>query len=126
MHQTLDMRLDRLERTIRTLHQKVDSLLRAANLTMYLEIEQMADFTALNARVAKLTSVTESIKTMNDGLKVERDALKSEIESLKAADQIDQGAVDAAEASLATTNAVLDAIAAVASNTGGSTGGVTE
>ena len=86
----------------------------------------MADLAKLNERVSKLTTVTESIKTMNDGLMIERDALKAEIAALKAADQVDQTAIDEAEGKLATVNTVLDAIVAVASNTGGSMAGVDE
>lgn len=119
MHEILE-RLDRMEWKLDFLYDKIKEGITLSNIIIRKENIQMADFTALNARVAKLTSVTESIKTMNDGLKAERDALKAELETLKAADQLDQGAVDAAEAELATVNTVLDAIAAVASNTGGS------
>ena len=125
---TSNKRLDRLERMIAAIHPKLNSLLRAANLTIDLGLENMADFTSLNAKVSKLTSIAESEKAMNDGLKAERDVLAAKVTELMAADVADQVALDAANASLATVNATLEALTAVASNTpvdtGGSTGGV--
>lgn len=122
---TTNERLANLERMGRALHRKIDSLLIAANIELEMEFSQMADFSRLNANVTKLTDIAVSLKTMSDGLRAERDALKVELDTLKAADQLDQDAVDAAEASLATANATLAALTAVAVNTpvGGSVAG---
>ena len=105
-----------------------------ANSEYRRDMRTMADFSRLNEKVSKMTSIAESIKAMNDGLKTERDAAVAELAAVKAADQVDQAAVDAAEAKLAEVTAALEAITAVASgtpvvlppDTGGSTGGNTE
>lgn len=121
-------RFDRLERMGEALHSKINSLLRAANIDFLMEIRQMADFTALNAKVSKMSDLAASFKTMTDGLKAERDAARDELAAVKAADQVDQDAVNAAEAKLAEVTAALEAITAVATGTpvGGSVGGNTE
>ena len=121
---TSNKRLDRLERMIAAIHPKLNSLLRAANLTIDLGLENMADFTSLNAKVSKLASIAESVKAMNDGLKAERDALTAKVTELMAADVADQVALDAANANLAAVNATLEALTAVVDNTGVSTGGI--
>lgn len=106
-------RLDQLTR----IERMVAELLRRSGLELEMEFEQMADFSALNARVSKLTDIGASFKTMNDGLKAERDAARAELEKVKSDDAADQAAVDAAEAELAKVTAVLEALSAVASNT---------
>ena len=114
---TTNERLSRLERMVAALHPKINSLLRAANIEFLMELEQMAEFSKLNAEVSKNTDLIGSIKTMADGLKAERDAVKAELDALKAADALDQGAVDAAEEKLAAANAALEALTAVATGT---------
>jgi hypothetical protein len=51
------------------LHPKLNSLIRAANLEIDLELEQMADFTELVAKVEKIRGTAESTKTFIQGLK---------------------------------------------------------
>jgi hypothetical protein len=89
----------------------------------------MADFTALNAKVSKISDLAQSFKTMTDALKAQRDAALAELQTLKDADALDQSAFDAAESKLAEVTAALEAVTAVAAGTpvdpGGSTGGIT-
>lgn len=68
MTHTLDERIG-LERMVIALHGKVNSLLRAANLTIELEFSQMADFTELVAKVEKIRGVAASTNAFVAGLK---------------------------------------------------------
>lgn len=115
--------IDEVLEVVTRTERKVNALLRRSDTELDMEFQHMADFTALNAKVSKMTDLVGSIKAMNDGLKAERDAAVAELEAVKAADSVDQAAVDAAEAKLAEVTAVLEALTAVVNNTGGSIGG---
>lgn len=123
-----------------TREQKLNALLRnqrsmmhAQELEIELELQQMADFTKLNAKVAGIKDIATSLNTMFTGVVAERDNLKKELAELKAADAVDQEAVDAAEAAVADAQHTIEALQAVAAGTpivlppdpGGSTAGIT-
>lgn len=116
MTHTLDERVDHIERMVISLHGKVNSLLRAANITIEMELEQMADFSALVAKVEKIRGAAASSKVAFDEI---RKQLKDLAEGMN--DEEDQAKV----AALATE---LDAIADTlpqAIEAGGSMGGIT-
>lgn len=107
-----------------TREQKLDALLwgqrtimSAQNLEIQLELEQMAQFTGLNARIAKISDLSSSVKAAYDGAIAERDAAKAKVAELEAADATDQAAVDTAEANLAAAEAALETLKAIAAGT---------
>ena len=119
--------LGRMERMLIVQGRMLLELLRRSGIDHNLEIQLMADFSALNDKVSKMTDLAASFKTMTDGLKAQRDAAQAEVDALKAADSTDQASVDAATAKLSEVNAALEAVTAVAAGTpvAGSTGGIT-
>lgn len=106
---TTNERLGRLERMVGALHPKINSLLRAAEIEINLELEQMADFKDLADNVAKIKGTVASTKSFIQGL-------KAKIEELAAGmnDADDQAAVVALAAELGSTEAEL--AAAIAAN----------
>lgn len=109
-------RLTRLERMGAALHRKVDSLLRAANLEVIMELEQMADFTALVNQVAKIRGAAASTNAFVVGLKKQIDDLAAGMN-----DAEDQAKVEALAADIDAISATLPQ--AIAVDPGASMGG---
>jgi hypothetical protein len=103
---TTKQRLHRIERSLASLHYKIDSLLRSQNLEILMEYSQMADFTVLAADVAKIKGTVASTKVFIQGLKARIEELAAGV-----SDTADQAAIMALAADLgATETALADAI----------------
>jgi short-subunit dehydrogenase involved in D-alanine esterification of teichoic acids len=118
-HISTNERLDRIERMVGALHPKLNSLIRAANLTIDLELENMADFKDLADQVTKIKGTVNSTKAFIQGL-------KARIEELAAGfnDTADQAAIMALAAELGGTETELAAAIAANPDPGVSTGGI--
>lgn len=116
IRRTNNERLARLERMGEALHRKVDALLRAANIEIHMEIEQMADFSKLVAEVAKIKGAAASTTAFVAGL-------QKQVADLAAGmnDEEDQSKVEALAADIAAISATLPQ--AIAADPGGSMGG---
>lgn len=114
-HITTNEHLANLERMARVLNRKLDSLLSASNLTIELEIMNMADFKELADTVAKIKGTVNSSKAVISGL-------RARIEEMAAGfnDTADQAAIMALSAELGASEAEL--ARAIATEPGGSTG----
>lgn len=127
-------RLRRIERLLFGVHRKLDSLLRAQNLEIDLELEQMFNLDKMNASIAKIRDIASSVKAAYDGVIAQRDAAVAELAAVKADDAADQEKLTAAEANLAAAEAMLETLKSIAEgtpvvlppDTGGSTAGNTE
>lgn len=118
-YKSTNERLGRLERMVGALHPKLNSLLRAAEIEINLELENMADFKELADNVAKIKGTVASTKAFIQGLKAKIEELAAGMD-----DGPDQVAVVALAAELGSTEA--DLAAAIAANSGGSVAGNTE
>lgn len=115
----IEDRLIRVERVGAALHPKVNALLRASDLEILMELEQMADFKDLADNVAKIKGTVASTKAFIQGLKTKIEELAAGMD-----DTQDQAAVMALAAELGSTEADLAAAIAANPDPGGSTGGV--
>lgn len=115
MTHTLDERVDHIERMVISLHGKVNSLLRAANIELEMELSQMADFTELVAKVEKIRGAAASTNVFIVGLKKQIEDLAKDMN-----DEEDQAKVMALAAD-------IDAISETLPKAieGGSMGGIT-
>lgn len=112
-------RLIRMERRVEALHRKVDSLLRAANLDIILEIEQMADFTDLIAKVEKMRGRVESTNAFVAGLKKQIEDLAADM-----SDEEDQAKILALAADVGALTDKLPQAIDANPGPGGSMGGI--
>jgi hypothetical protein len=110
----------RMERRLAVMDRKLDALLIAQNIELNLEIQNMADFSELIAKVEKINGTVASTKVTIQGFKAKIEELAGQI-----SDTDDQAKVMELAASIGAIEGELAAAIAANPDTGGSQGGVT-
>lgn len=108
-----------VERLLRSIHRNQYKIMSALNLTINMEIEQMADFAKLIAEVEATRGAAESTRIFVEGLEAKIADVAADMN-----DEDDQAKVEELASQLAKIRESLPK--AVAANPGGSTGGITE